>query len=196
MSAASVKQMIEEGADVNQKDAEDYTPLMRALGRRKIIEMLLNHGADINARNMRNINGATVLDLALRSVQKLPEGVNTVRFLLDCGVDPNIRGWLGLSAMHRAVSYIYPVCVLEMLLDHGGNPNLKNRFGETSLHLAVAERSYAKVKLLLEHGADPMLKTDKGETALDIAKRGGEEQIAELIQKWLRKKQASGASPR
>ncbi|NEP50476.1 MAG: ankyrin repeat domain-containing protein [Moorea sp. SIO3C2] len=49
----AVKSLVAQGADVNVKDKENATPLMRSVSRnyREIVEFLIEKGADVNAIN-------------------------------------------------------------------------------------------------------------------------------------------------
>ena len=61
---AKVKSLIEEGADINAKDASGNTPLYYAIQQRNedIAELLIAKGADVNAKNK---SGQTALDIAI-----------------------------------------------------------------------------------------------------------------------------------
>ena len=60
---STVKSLIELGADINSKDKNGSTALMRsaALGHTKLVEELLSHGADTGTRDK---NGSTALSVA------------------------------------------------------------------------------------------------------------------------------------
>ena len=49
----AVQSLIEQGADVNVKDKEGATPLMRSVSRdyNAIVTLLIEKGADVNAKN-------------------------------------------------------------------------------------------------------------------------------------------------
>ena len=48
-----VKSLVDQGADVNVKDKENATPLMRSVSRnyQAIVKLLIEQGADVNAIN-------------------------------------------------------------------------------------------------------------------------------------------------
>ena len=58
-----VKKAIQDGANVNAKHKEDWTPLHSAsfCGRTEIVKVLIENGADVNAKNER---GRTPLYIA------------------------------------------------------------------------------------------------------------------------------------
>ena len=60
-----VKQLLENGADVNAGDKDDRTALMFAAGNghKEVVELLIENGADVNAKN---IMGKTALMSASR----------------------------------------------------------------------------------------------------------------------------------
>lgn len=86
------------GYDVNLFDDMGHTPMHRAIvGRQsKVVDVLLRHGALVNANDDATI-GETALALAVQG-----EHVGLVRLLLESGADPDIPGWMGLTARDRA----------------------------------------------------------------------------------------------
>lgn len=71
--------------DVDQRDADGSTPLMKAVltGNRYFAEVLIAHGADVNARNK---NGITPLMVAAYAGQN-----EIARLLIEKGADVNAR---------------------------------------------------------------------------------------------------------
>jgi ankyrin repeat protein len=84
--------------DVNLFDDMGYTPLHRAVvgGQSEAADVLLQHGALVNANDDATI-GETPLALAVQG-----ESVELVRLLLESGADPDLAGWMGLTARDRA----------------------------------------------------------------------------------------------
>jgi ankyrin repeat protein len=95
---SEMAELVTAGYDVNAFDDMSYTPLHCAVGhnRPEAAAWLLDHGADINANEEAKI-GETALCLA---VQGAPAEI--VEMLLKRGADPDIPGWMGLTARMRA----------------------------------------------------------------------------------------------
>jgi ankyrin repeat protein len=84
--------LIRNGADVNGKDRQAQTALMRAVSRDdvKIAKFLLRCGCDVNARG---INGDTALNIAIRR-----GGEEMFRLLIRAGADIFVKKWDGKDA--------------------------------------------------------------------------------------------------
>ena len=93
-----VAKLIAAGAAVNDFDDLCMTPLHYAVQGEhyKLAHWLLEHGASVNANDEKNI-GETPLCLAAQG--NYPE---MVELLLVHGADPDINGWVGLTARIRA----------------------------------------------------------------------------------------------
>lgn len=76
--AQKVNNLLQEGADVNAKDDNNDTPLMRASyhGHKEIVELLIQYGADVKAENKE---GRT----ALKFVMHTDFDINLDRILID-----------------------------------------------------------------------------------------------------------------
>lgn len=84
--------LIRNGADVNGKDRQEQTALMRAVSRDdvKIAKFLLRCGCDVN---VRGINGDTALNIAIRRGAE-----EMFRLLIRAGADIFLKKWDGKDA--------------------------------------------------------------------------------------------------
>jgi len=90
--------LVASGSDMNLFDDISWTPLHYAVDnqRYKAAQWLLDHGSDVNAYEAEKI-GETVLAGAVQA--DYPE---IVELLIGHGADPDITGWMGLTARKRA----------------------------------------------------------------------------------------------
>lgn len=102
----TVKELIENGANVDARDRMMNTPLIRAasLGNAKMVELFLEHGADINAQNA---DGQTALIAAADYNRHLgnldvDSYEATIKLLLDAGADVQVRDNTGRTAYDYA----------------------------------------------------------------------------------------------
>jgi ankyrin repeat protein len=93
-----VRQLVEEGCDVNAFDELGNTPLHYAAEHEHFdaVSFLIDHGANVNARH-ELYNG----NAALGSISGQCS-LRMARLLLDAGADPTIPGWKQLNALDRA----------------------------------------------------------------------------------------------
>ena len=109
-----------------------------------------------------------------------------VRELLTQGTNPNVRDFIGLTAVHAAAKG----CAkqnLEVLLKHGGDATVRDTDGNTPLHHAVGgpamELTCApSTRLLVQHDAPLNQANQDGNTALHLAAKGTrEDSLAVLL---------------
>jgi ankyrin repeat protein len=93
-----VARLVGEGFAINQFDYLSRTPLHYAVeGEHYLVaKWLLENGADVNANEEEKI-GETALSLAAQGAY--PE---IVELLLRHGANPDIPGWMGITAQDRA----------------------------------------------------------------------------------------------
>jgi len=140
----------------------DWTPLHGACGQGhvKVVEMLLKHGADADAKN--NF-GDTPLHRACDN-----DHVEVVEMLLKHGVDAKAKTKGGYTPLHIAC-YIGHVKVVEMLLKHGADAKVKANDGWRPLHKACFNGHDKVAEILLKHGAETEAKNSDGQTPLQLA---------------------------
>ena len=146
---------------VNAADAAGNTPLHHAAGygNLNVFKLLLDNGADVNAKNRRK---STPLHWAIRDEAK-------VRLLLEKGAEINARQNDGRTPLYLAASLGNGNAVLRLLLDKGADPNLATANGNTSLINAAMRGDAEALALLLAKKADVNAASGTGMTALMAA---------------------------
>ena len=124
------------------------------------IELLLDQGADVNARDYQD---STPLHRA-----NTPE---IAGLLLDRGADINARGNLGQSLIHRwagATGHPHRLATLELFLNRGADTDIRSNVGRPPLYLLASQRDGdpQAAALMLDLDADINSKDDDGKTPL------------------------------
>lgn len=205
-ATAVAKMLAADPRSANLRDESESTPLHHAAGfaPANVIKMLLDKGAEVNARNRR---GSTPLLWAIHDLAKvrmlveagaevnskqsegrtplyqaasLGNGLATVRFLLDKGADPNVATMIGLTPLMAAANRGDSE-LIRLLIARKAKVDARAGTGGTALIAAAASGEPAAVKLLLEAGADANAATKKKETALAAAATAGAEESVKLL---------------
>lgn len=148
------------GASLDATDESGVTLLMMAAaqsGRGRMLQSLLEYGADVNARSL---GGSTALIAAAKSDRALSAGR-----LLEAGAEVDTAdrdGWTALMFVARDGRRP----IVELFLSAGADPNAKSGAGWTALMWAAWHGHAAVVARLLDAGADPNLTSYVGGTAL------------------------------
>jgi uncharacterized protein len=182
--------LMEHGANVNLTNKGAWTPLYLATDNRNIesgdypvrkpdmdhldyINLLLDHGADVNARMKDSTETRTVFtnqwlneDGATAFLRASQSGdLVLMKLLLAHGADPKIPTRLGVTALQVAagigwvegITYEWsPDATLQavkMLLDLGLDVNAQADTGRTALHGAAHKGRTDVIQVLVDHGA-------------------------------------------
>ena len=134
--AAAVRELIAQGVDVDELDANGDPPVIQAayLGYADVLRLLLEAGADVKAVDpgMK----ATGLHAAAYAGH-----ANTARLLIDYHVDVDRQGpYNGYTALHDAI-WQNNVDVARLLIDSGANLTLRNHQNQTPLDFARVKGS-------------------------------------------------------
>ncbi|KAI9852682.1 MAG: Ankyrin repeat domain-containing protein 44 [Vezdaea acicularis] len=174
-SVEKVKILLEYGIDANAKDGTGSRPLQYAMRTGKpleIVQLLLDHGADIKAEDTFK---STVTHSALDNKCE-----SMVRFLLDHGAPVDIQNNVNNAPLHLAADHGM-TSVVELLLQRGANVQAKGNEGNSPLHLAAREGDLEAVQLLLAAGADVAATNDGGFQAGTLAAENGHVLVLKLL---------------
>ncbi len=111
--AAAVGKLIEKGGQVNRQNDAQATALMWAATNLEKTRLLLNHGAEVNARSN---DGRTALSIAATKAGSAP----IVRLLLEHGAKANPAGSTDSVPLRQAAAAA-DYDVMKLLIDHGAN---------------------------------------------------------------------------
>ena len=146
------------------RDEEDETALHKATkeGHIKCVEVLLEHGANMN---VQNIFGETPLHVALLNYNISKENRhNIIKSILKYGtkIDLNIRTHSKLTALEMSIKFNENGEVVKQLLTlskQNVSLNCLDKEGLSLLHYACRNRNAEVVEELLKNGANPNLKS-------------------------------------
>uniref|UniRef100_W5MM82 Fibronectin type III and ankyrin repeat domains 1 n=1 Tax=Lepisosteus oculatus TaxID=7918 RepID=W5MM82_LEPOC len=186
---------------VDVPDKLGFTPLMVAAqkGFFRLVQILVEHGADVN---LQNASGKNSLMLACFAGH-----LDVIKYLRKCGATWETHDLGGCTAMHWAadggqmpvISYMIndgckvdvkdsgslwtPLMrvsavtgdadVASLLISAGADVNVKDKDGKTPLMVAALNNHEDLVQLLLEKGADCQIKNEFGAGVIEMAKAFG-----------------------
>ena len=196
-------------AAVNAKGPEGGTPLHFA-GTPGVAKLLLDRGADINARDEHRHN--SVLGWCLRRpgvARVIVDRLGNLDIFIACalGDTDRVREFLAKDQAlanartprdHPVGGGRAPISIAAMrghievvraLLDAGADANSLDRRGATPLHHAAGEGMADMVQLLLDRGANPNYREENwNSTPLDWATYGENPAVVAILQKVTRAK--------
>jgi Ankyrin repeats (3 copies) len=119
-------EFLQAGVGVNARNGSGGTPLMTAAagGNAEAIRLLIEAGADVNARDDRQ--GKTPLMWLVAAKHPVRAYLGAARLLLNAGADPNIRANDGTTALDWAMDG-RPKQLVELLRQAGAQPGRPGR---------------------------------------------------------------------
>ena len=151
--------LIEKGANVNVEYQRGYTPLMLAsiFGDIKMVEILINNGADIDATY--GDYGETSLIFSI-----IYKHIEIASMLIERGANINFT-----VGYHRKNALMYAIEsknieIISMLIERGIDINAQDNDGWTALMYASDKLDKDIVSILIKNGADINIKDNSGWT--------------------------------
>jgi len=176
-----VEMLLKRGANPNAfVEGWNQTVLGHAAARGdlRVVKLLLKHGANVQARMA---DGSTALAAAAQS-DKTTEADAIAALLIARNVPVSAVNRRGETALHAAARNGNPA-LMQRLLKAGADPMAKDNSGWRPLEVATSYGKKDAVKLLLAAGAhvSPVVNACGSTSALDIAKRGADHELIELL---------------
>lgn len=166
------------GADPNLRDTRGRPILHCAInnGRLKVVECLLDMGADVNLHWSRSCFWTPLMRAAGSGHAHL------VKLLLMRGADPEVITQGGTTALNSAAERGY-AHVVEVLLRHSAATiDYHHPYYGTALYAGSSAGAVGTVRVLLAAGADPAIPTSGGCTPLRIAQIENHQGCVELLE--------------
>jgi ankyrin repeat protein len=145
---ATLKLLLEAGADVNARNAFNATALHWCARNPEKARLLIEHGSDVNVQSKQ---GATPLMIACSR----PGGSETVKLLLAKGADVNVHGRPPFSVNPLFLAaLIGDVEIMRLLLATGADPHATALGGANAITAASLTGEVEAVRLLLARNVD------------------------------------------
>lgn len=152
--APMIALLLEHGQSPLQADEEGRTPLHAAYDNPEGAQLLIDAGADVDARDGED--QTVVTEVVKRGHWNMPS-MTVLRTLVAAGADVTAADPAGETPLHWAIAYGWNAATVELLLEAGADPNAANADGETPLHKAATSFAYhqdreAIAALLINNG--------------------------------------------
>ena len=172
----AVQWLLANGADVNVKENDGFTPLHSAADENasEAAVVLLANGAEVNAKDN---DGWTPLHWAADK-----NASEAAAVLLANGAEVNAKNNNGFTPLHVA-AFQNASEATAVLLANGAEVNAKKNDGGTPLHSAAFGNASEAAAVLLANGAEVNAKGNYGVTPLDVAIHKGHSKMQSLLRK-------------
>ncbi len=150
----NIKEILKTNPEIDAINTEGYTPLHLAVqrpGNEKAIELLLQHGADMN---ILDPTGRNALLVSVGSHQ-----IGYIELLVSNGIDINSQDNDGNTALHYPLINVlenklylpYGKKFVKILVEEGADPYIRNKEGKSPLDLAIESGENELINLLRDH---------------------------------------------
>ncbi|XP_005810541.1 ankyrin repeat, SAM and basic leucine zipper domain-containing protein 1 [Xiphophorus maculatus] len=174
----TVKQLLNNGLDVETRLGFGWTPLMYAVSvaNCNLARLLLDRGASANFSK----DCWTVLMASCTASSSEDKIAHCIELLLSRSADPNMVDRSQMTCLMLAARD--GLCkVINLLVSHGAEINVQDSKGYTALSIAVQYGKEQAVLKLLQLGADKTIRTKTGKSPANLAEMHRHTQIARIL---------------
>ena len=165
-----VRQLIQDGQDVNRSSSYGWTPLMWAAyyGHDQIVRELIRAGADVNGKG--NYKQTALHRASSRGHSSV------IKTLAEAGANLNVQDEDGVTPLMRAAEWGHANVVVELIRAGADVSVVSSEWwsvaaGSTALHFAAKKNNIECGVLLVEAGADMRTRNKNSKSPLDLATR-------------------------
>ncbi|MFT4314280.1 MAG: ankyrin repeat domain-containing protein [Wolbachia pipientis] len=176
-----VRSLISQGANVDSRDHNNWTPLHCATvnGHLELVKYLLEKGADVLAKNNHDMvlhlavssDKEEIIKLVLDKIKETQENINQHVDAQDTEGDTPLM-WAAESGRVNAA---------QILLEYGASIEVKNNDGMTALHWTAKNGHLGVAKLLAEKEANVHAIDNNGRKPIHVAVLNGYRNVVELF---------------
>ncbi len=169
---ATIKTLIDLGADVNAADRQGWTPIELAAWRPypAVVELLLDAGADLM---INTPSGKRLLGNAANGLERL------FKRMVEKGAVLDVQTEEGGTLLHAAACG--SLRIVETLVARGFDVNGRDRFSWVPLHYAVEQGRRENITFLKEKGADLNARNSLGQTPYNLAVEREDTEMIEFL---------------
>jgi len=175
----AVAKLMSYGINIGEEEANSFDkygiPLLvkaSESGRLNVVQYLVEHGANINART--KFENTALMGASLFG------HLDIVKYLIKHGANVNNQNAGGETALMRAAGQKH-LDIVKYLILYGANIDTSNRFGDTALMKGAYHGYLNIVKYLTKHGADVNARDISGNTVLMQAVLEGQLNIVKYL---------------
>ena len=188
--SATAAVLLTGGANLESRDEEGATPLIRAaeFGNTEVVKLLLDRGANVEAEDNSGDTALIAAACECASID-MPETAESLKLLIAGKADVNAKDKLGQTALMAAAS-AGETDNVRVLLDAGTKIDALDKNGNTALMLAASAGPYNSVrkietgdsvKLLLARGADSTVRNKQRERAIQLAVKADRKDVVAVL---------------
>jgi hypothetical protein len=156
-SMISTKILLAMNIDINGGDCYN-TPLIAASNNPKMIDLLLNKGADVHLSNQW---GLTALHKA-----RGRQSVKVASLLIKAGAEINASTRYGKTPIFYAIQK-QDQRLVQFFIQQGADLSYQDQQGNTPLHMAASKMNEELIQSLIKAGADSLIINQKGKNPLE-----------------------------
>jgi ankyrin repeat protein len=201
--AAKVAALLDAEPSLANASEGGVTPLLLAIyhGKPELARLFVDRGAAVSFAERCALGDVEEVRVMLAADPTLVESRTTdgfpalgvavffrhpaiARFLIESGANVNAAAANAarVAPLHAAAA-VRDHDTMRLLLERGADPNARQQMDYTPLHGAASRGDVDLAKLLLTHGAQRDAKASDGMTPADVARKYGQNEFAEWIEK-------------